>query len=137
MDWNDCKQKKLAKKITSDPELIKSLIHSSTNKNASQKTLVLTEITAVSKVSLAYDAVREKLEALAVKNGWKIYNHECYCSFLKEIINESELADMFDLLRKVRNDLNYYGKNISVADATARIEELETVLKKVEKLLEK
>jgi len=137
MDWNDCKQKKLAKKITSDPELIKSLIHSSTNKNASQKTLALTEITAVSKVSLAYDAVREKLEALAVKNGWKIYNHECYCSFLKEIIKESELADMFDLLRKVRNDLNYYGKSISTADATKRIAELETVLKKVGKLLEK
>ena len=34
------------------------------------------EETAVSKISLAYDSVRELLEAWALNAGFKIYNHQ-------------------------------------------------------------
>lgn len=54
---------------------------------------------------------------MAIKAGYKIYNHECYTYFLKEILNESIKGDEFDELRKIRNNINYYGKEISVKEA--------------------
>ena len=79
--------------------------------------------TAASKVSLAYDSLCEMLEALAIKKCYKIYNHECYCAFLKEIIKERVLGDRFDKIRKIRNDSNYYGEEITVEEAEAIISE--------------
>ena len=75
------------------------------------------DVTATSKFSLAYESLREALEALAIKKGYKIYNHECYTYFLKEIIRESEKSDEFDSIRKIRNAVNYYGKELKPKQA--------------------
>lgn len=78
----------------------------------SQEQLVLNAVTAGSKISLAYDALRELLEMLALQQGYKIYNHECYTTFLKEILLKSAWGDEFDELRRIRNAINYYGKAV-------------------------
>ncbi|MBI4143472.1 hypothetical protein HY487_01155 [Candidatus Woesearchaeota archaeon] len=117
-------KKRLVKRISIDNNLIKSLILSSAKKSKSQKRLELDDETAGSKVSLAYDALRELLEALAISKGYKIYNHECYTAFFKQVMNESELGDRFDKFRKIRNDINYYGKDISAAEAKPLIEDM-------------
>ncbi len=117
MDWKECLNNKTAKEINIDAGLISSLIKTSNNKLQSQKKLYMDEVTANSKISLAYDSLRELLEALAIKNGYKIYNHECYTSFLKEVIKNSNLGDEFDVIRKIRNDINYYGKEINIEEA--------------------
>jgi len=88
MDWQECNMKKMVKSISADEELLKSLLKTSENKIISAELLVLNDTTANSKISLAYDSLRELLEALALKNGFKIYNHECYTAFLKEILKE-------------------------------------------------
>ncbi len=112
MDWKECVNKRIVKDVKPDISLIESLIKSSRNKALSEEKLEMNEITAGSKLSLAYDALRELLEALALKKGFKVYNHECYCAFLKEILNESSKGDEFDEIRKIRNSVNYYGKEI-------------------------
>ena len=127
MDFNECIKKRIAKEVKEDKELIASLIKTSQNKFDSEKKLELSEVTSSSKISLLYDSLRELLEALAIKNGYKIYNHECYTYFLKEILNESIKGDEFDELRKIRNSINYYAKDISV-------EEAKDVLKRIIKL---
>ena len=124
MDFISCTRKRLVKRISVDNNLIKSLIQSSSKKLKSQKKLELDNDTAGSKVSLAYDALRELLEALAISEGYKIYNHECYTAFLKQIMKESELGDRFDKFRKIRNDINYYGKDISAAEVKPLIEKI-------------
>lgn len=129
MDFNECLKKRIAKEVKRDEELIKSLLKTSRNKLETEKKLELNEITSISKISLLYDSLREVLEALAIKRGYKIYNHECHTCFLKEIVNESSKGDEFDDLRKIRNGLNYYGKDIS-------IEEAKDVLKRIMKLRE-
>src|SRR3989339_280168 len=103
MDLIDCKKKQLVKEITPDNNLINSLVKSSDNKLVVQGLLELNDITAASKICLLYDALRELLEALAIKKGYKIYNHECFTYFLKEVMSESSLADSYDELRKLRN----------------------------------
>lgn len=131
MDFTSCMKKRLVKRIGKDNNLIKSLIQSSAKKAKSQKRLELDNETAGSKISLAYDAVRELLEALAISKGYKIYNHECYTALLKEIMNESELGDKFDKFRKIRNDINYYGKDISAEEAKPLLDEMTKYLEEL------
>lgn len=114
MDWRECCSKRIVKEVSLDNEMIESLIKTSKDKSLSEQKLEMSEITAVSKLSLAYDSLRELLEALALQKGYKIYNHECYTAFLKEILEEDENAEVFDEIRKIRNAVNYYGKPISV-----------------------
>jgi hypothetical protein len=131
MDFNECLKKKIAKKINPDLELIKSLKKSSWNKLDSAEKLELTEITAGSKISLLYDSLREILEAMAIAKGYKIYNHECYTCFLKEVLNESVKGDEFDELRKIRNGINYYAKEISVQETREVLNRMKRLRKEI------
>ncbi|MBS3170958.1 HEPN domain-containing protein [Candidatus Woesearchaeota archaeon] len=134
MDWTECKKKGFVKNIKLDLNLISALEKQSKNKLISSKMIELNETTTSSKVSLAYDSLRKLLEALAIKKGFKIYNHECYCSFLKEIIKDSLLGSHFDDLRIIRNKINYYGEDLSIEEAKQILKEIEEILNKVSKL---
>ena len=131
MDFRTCKMKDYVKPIKVDHNLLDSLVNSSSKKFQSQKRLDLDDTTAGSKISLAYDALRELLEALAISKGYKIYNHECYTSFLKEVMKESSLGDKFDSFRRIRNDINYYGKDISAEDSKHIINDMIAFVEKL------
>ena len=124
MDWEECKYKKFVKEIKADNNLVNSLIKSSNKKFISSERLELDETTASTKISIIYESLRELLEATAIAKGFKIYNHECFCSFLDEICNEKNLSKEFDRFRKIRNQINYYGKDIPVGDALILIKEI-------------
>lgn len=136
MDWIECKNKKIVKEVSQDEELISSLIKTSKDKLTSQKILPLKDSTISSKLSLSYDALRELLEALSLKKGFKIYNHECYTALLKEIIKDSLLGDRFDEIRKLRNAINYYGKQISLEGCKNNLEEIKNLIEEIKKHLE-
>lgn len=135
MDFAQCKRNGFVKQVSADYNLTESLKISSGKKMYSQKLLILNENTSTSKITLAYDALSELLEALAISRGYKIYNHECYTPFLKEIIKESGLGDKFDKFRKIRNDINYYGKDISVDYAEVIIKDIIKLVEEINKLL--
>ncbi|MFH0906220.1 MAG: hypothetical protein V1824_02700 [archaeon] len=134
MDFKECLKKRIAKEVKEDKELINSLLKTSKNKLESEQKLKLDEITASSKISLIYDSLREILEALAIKSGYKIYNHECYVYFLKEILNESFKADEFDELRKIRNNINYYAQDISIGEAKDVLERIKKLREEILKM---
>lgn len=136
MDWEECCTKRIAKSVKPDVEMIQALRKSSENKLHSERELSLSDITASSKLSLAYDSLRELLEALALTHGFKIYNHECYTAFLKEVMHTSDLGDDFDDLRKVRNDVNYYGKAISQEEATTFIQQIQDLRAQIVQMLD-
>jgi len=136
MDWKECFDKKIAKSVEPDEDLITSLKQTSENKLKSSEELIMNEINAGSKVSLSYDSLRELLEALTLKKGYKIYNHECYVAFLKEVMNESEKGDEFNDIRIVRNSINYYGKDISIEEANSIIERTKELRSFISKLLD-
>jgi hypothetical protein len=121
MDWTECNERRFVKKINSDENLVKSLVSSSRKRFESSERLNLDETTAASKVSLVYDSLRELLEALAIKKGFKIYNHECFSCFLYEICHEKLFSDEFDRFRKIRNQISYYGKDLPLNEAKAII----------------
>ena len=134
-DWKSCLDALTAKKVKPDDNMIKSLMKTSRNKLDSERQLVMSNVTAASKLSLAYDSLRELLEALSVKKGYKIYNHECYTAFLKEVLNQSDKGDEFDDIRKIRNAVNYYGKEITTEEALKTIERIRKLRNFVNNLL--
>jgi uncharacterized protein (UPF0332 family) len=135
MDWEECCGKRIVKDVKPDIELVASLKKSSGNKMESARQLLLSEVTAASKLSLAYDSLRELLEALALVNGYKVYNHECYGAFLAEVLHESSKGDSFDEIRKIRNTVNYYGAELSVEEAENIIMKIKALRKSVGILL--
>ena len=137
MNWDACVGSKASKKISPDTELASSLRKTSEKKNYSSNMLALLEETASSKISLSYDSVRELLEAISLENGYKIYNHVCYTAFLKEVLDENELAEEFDVLRVLRNDINYYGKEVSLIEAKDVLSKLNNIRKKLMKITKK
>lgn len=135
MDFKECIKKRIVKEVNQDENLINSLLKTSQNKLDSEDKLSLDEITSVSKISLLYDSLRELLEVLALKNGFKIYNHECYACFLKEKLNHSNLAEEFDDLRKIRNSINYYGKEVSIQEAKDVLGRIKVLRKEIFNLI--
>lgn len=127
MDWEECLDGLFVKQARRDDFLISSLLKSSSKKYESSRMLVLNETTASSKVILAYDSLRELLEALALSKEFKIYNHDCFCAFLKAILSESFVSGQFDKIRRVRNAINYYGKDISLDEAESLLVQIDEI----------
>ncbi len=135
MDWKECIKKRIIKNVKEDLNLI-----SSTRKIAEIKIKsaeAIPQELAIGKITLLYDALRESLEAIALERGYKVYNHECYSAFLKELLNLSQEGDMFDNLRKIRNGINYYGKEVSEEEAEKIIKDLYVLIKKFKDYKEK
>jgi len=131
MDWKECIDKRFVKDTKKDENLMNSLIKSSEKKLETNKQLKLNETTASTKVCIVYDSLREILEAFAIKKGFKIYNHECFCSFLNEICKEFYFSQEFDRFRRLRNQINYYGKDISINEAEIIIKEIILLRKRI------
>ena len=135
MDWDQCNKRKFVKKMQVDKELISSLIKCSEDKSFSASLLDLNERTYSSVIILYYDSLRELLEALAVKNQYKIYNHECYVYFLKEILIKEEFAETYNRIRKIRNSLVYYGQKLSLEETKIIIKDIKLLIERCKKLL--
>lgn len=131
MDWQECLQKRIVKDVKEDRNLIASTREIADIKIRSAE--VLPKEFSISKISLLYDALRETLESVALENGFKIYNHECYSAFLKEILHLPTEADLFDKLRKIRNGINYYGKNVQEEEAESIIRDLKQLIVRFKK----
>ncbi len=131
--WEDCIRKKLVKKVSLDKSLINSLMELSEDKENAQDSL--SDKFSESKVSLQYDSLRILLEVLTLTKGYKVYNHECYVYFLKNILNKSLLADDFNEFRKLRNSINYYGKRINNIDAEMIIKKMKSFIKEIRGLI--
>jgi hypothetical protein len=91
------------------------------------KTQKITNISA-RKITVAYyDSLRTILEAIALKKGYKVYEHEAYKFFLKEI-DEENIAEKFDRFRKIRNSINYYARAISIEESKELVEEIKIII---------
>jgi hypothetical protein len=113
MDLNECYRKGFVKKTRIDKELIISLTEMS---NANEKTIEranLDSITISSYVSMAYESLRQILEAICTLNGYKVLSHLCLGELLKTLIDDFDFNE-FDRMRYTRNGVNYYGVKVDL-----------------------
>ena len=127
MDWSECIKNRIVKDVKTDKYLIESTKNIAEIKIKSAK--ALPDELFIGKITLLYDALRELLECKALENGYKIYNHECYSAFLKEILDFSNEADLFDKLRKIRNGINYYGRMLDKDESDKVIKDLFSLIR--------
>lgn len=111
MDINECFRKGMIKKTEINEELIKSLIEMSDIKEMAVKTANLNNMNISAYVSLAYDSLREVLEAICVSKGYKVLSHICIGELLRDVLENFDY-DEFDRFRYIRNGINYYGTKI-------------------------
>jgi uncharacterized protein (UPF0332 family) len=111
MDIEECFQKGLIKKTEVDENLIKSLIEMSKIKEDAVRKAPVDNVNISAYVSLAYDSLREAMEAICIYKGYKVLSHICIGELLKNLFKEFEYEE-FDRLRWIRNSINYYGTKV-------------------------
>ncbi len=127
MSFQDFLDQQKARKSTPDMQLAKSLVKMSDVHIEVIKELDLTETSASTIMTTYYEALREIVEAIAAKQGYKVYSHEAFTHFLKEI-GENSIANKFDRFRKIRNNINYYGKQIDKASTEVNMKDIEKII---------
>ncbi|MDO8661583.1 MAG: hypothetical protein Q7K43_06855 [Candidatus Woesearchaeota archaeon] len=137
LDWEGCKQARIAKPVVANHEQIASIIETARKKEQTTLLLPVNETTKETIITLWYDVLRELLEALALSAGYKIYNHECYTPFLRTVIKDENFAHAFDSLRLLRNRIQYYGKDVLLMDAEATVINARELIKTTRTLLRK
>lgn len=129
MDWQECCNKRIVKETREDKNKVFAMRRIALRKFEATKKLPLEYYE--SSISLLYDTLRIFLEIIALKKGYKIYNHECYEAFLKEILNKSEIAEEFKKVRIIRNALNYYGKELNFEEGKETINKLKILIQEL------
>ncbi|MCD6464407.1 hypothetical protein J7L02_02690 [Candidatus Woesearchaeota archaeon] len=130
MDLDECFRKGLIKKKRVDEELVKSLIEMSNIKEEAVKTANINARNISAYVSLAYDSLREVLEALCVLKGYKVVSHICIGELLKNILEDFDYEE-FDRLRWIRNSINYYGEKVDFEQGRNIIKKVFKIKKKI------
>jgi len=111
MDLEECFQKGLIKKTEIDTGLTKSLIEMSKIKENAVRKASIDDVNISAYVSLAYDSLREALEAICISKGYKVLSHICIGELLKKLFKDFEYEEL-DRLRWIRNGINYYGTKV-------------------------
>ncbi|MCX6749473.1 MAG: hypothetical protein NTW17_01870 [Candidatus Pacearchaeota archaeon] len=113
MDLDDCYKKEFIKKTRINTSLISSLIEMSAVNEKTVKEAKISEINISSYIVLAYESLREILEAICISKGYKVLSHACLGELLKELIKDFDFNE-FDRLRYARNGVNYYGTKVEL-----------------------
>jgi hypothetical protein len=113
-----------------DAVLAKSLILIVQNDMKFLATIKIDSLSARKMMTNYYDVLRSVLEAMAALEGYKVYSHEAFTFFLKEK-GEEVCAGKFDRFRKIRNRINYYGKDISPREVEEHIEGMKQMIQKL------
>jgi len=120
-------QRGQVKKSSPDISLSKSLVKTAKNDLEFLDSLRISPISARKIMSNYYDVLRSILEAISALDGYKIYSHEAFTYFLAEK-GENLISKKFDRFRKIRNQINYYGKDISVEEVKENIKEVKGLI---------
>ncbi len=117
-------------KGTKDLQKSNALIKMSDQCFKTVEKIEVNEVSASIVLAMTYESLRELLEAMCLKEGYKVYSHEAYTAYLKKI-NEIEIAEKFDRFRKLRNGVNYYRETVSKEVTVNAIKEISVMNKKL------
>ncbi|MEM3374777.1 MAG: hypothetical protein QXE31_06215 [Candidatus Woesearchaeota archaeon] len=84
-----------------------------------------------------YEAIRELLDAILLKNNLKSYSHQANISYAKEkkILNQKD-SIILDELRDKRNKSKYYGFSFEIKELIEKINEAKRIYNLILKYIE-
>ena len=135
MFFEKAMQRGEARKIDKDPLRAKSLIKSAEDALLSAKELSLKEHNYKAIIRELYESLRQYAEAIGYLQGYKFSTHEVITIFLKEIVKEEAISLKFDRYRKLRNGINYYGRDVSKETVEKALHEIPELMAQIKKRL--
>jgi len=124
------------KKVPIDKIMAKSLLLSGDEALYAAQKLPLEQGTAKAILRELYEGLRQHCEAIGYFRGYKFRSHEAITYFIEEVLHDTALAARFDRYRKLRNGINYYGKDVSLETVKEALQEIPEIVKKLRKQIE-
>ncbi len=111
------------RKRSLDKEKVKSIIESSTTNMTIVKTILLTEHSAILIFRETYESIRQLGDAQWWLQGYEPRNHEISMEILREMdIKEKTKLNHLGRFKSIRNDANYRGFKVTIAQAKEILE---------------
>jgi len=132
MDINEHVKNGTVKKTIQSTELVRSLLSMANIKEQTVMTVTLTEFNISAYIPMAYDALREVLDALCILNGYKPQSH-IHTGEIAKLLHPQFDFITFDRFRYARNRINYYGEKVEFEQKILQMKK--EVEKKVKTLL--
>ena len=132
--WEDCINSGSSIRVTADTNKAKSLL------NVADGRILFLEKINIDKnngnyiFEGYYTSVLETLQAIVIKNGYKVNNHVCLGFFLRDELKSSKWFSIYDDLRYKRNSLVYYGKGMELKVVKESIEKSKLLIKELKKI---
>lgn len=130
MNFADFLKNKKVIKGRPDLQKSKALVKMSAQTLSIVQKIEMTPASASLVLSQCYECLRQILEAIALKEGYKVYSHEAFTYYLIAL-EEHTFSEHFDRLRKLRNGINYYGKAVSKEVSESALEQVNRLIKEL------
>ena len=130
MELSECERKGFIKKAVPSISLVKSLLEISETKQIAMSSAKIDETTINAYLPMAYDSLREILEALCTLHGYKVTNHVCLGELLRKLESDFDYTS-FDRFRYIRNGINYYGRRIDFTQGKEIISKINAMRKNI------
>jgi len=126
------------RKRSLDKEKVKSMIESSTMNMTIVKTIPLTEQSAILIFRESYESIRQLGDAQWWLSGYEPRNHEISMDILREMdIKEKVRLYHLNRFKNIRNDTNYRGFKVTMAQAKEIVEFWDACSQEIILLLQK
>ena len=135
MNFEEQLKKGNIKKIPKDDLRFRSLFKTSEESLLAIKMIPLNEISSKTIMRELYEALREFVECIGFFHGYKFSNHISMVDFLNDFLKENLISIKFNRYRRIRNDINYYGKNIDIETTKKAMIEIPEMIDKLKKHL--
>ena len=134
-DWEECLIENAVVTKSIDNQKVKSLIKVSYGRieYLNKQELLESDINYI--FEGYYTSILELLHSITIYKGFKVKNHICLGYYLRDVLNESQLFNLFDDLRYKRNSLVYYGKGMDFDIAKDAIKKSKELLNKLDTLI--
>ncbi len=132
MDLDECQRREFIKLSFPNKSKALSLIEVSDIKEETVNGAKIDEKSVNAYLPLAYDSLRETLEAFCLLKGYNVTNHICLGELLKNLMPEFDFVS-FDRFRYARNGINYYGKKVDLQQGKDMINNIFIMKNKVKR----
>jgi len=123
---------------TPNPDQAESLMEKADKRLSYIQEREITEENASLILEDAYEAMREAVDSLLVKEGYKSYSHEASISFAEhELEMNPPRVNRFNQYRKLRNDSKYRGEKVTVQQSRNCLELAREIIPELKKRLER
>lgn len=123
-NFEGCIKEKKVKRVPINKIRAKSLVKSSEEAIQTAKLLLLKETSLKTIFRELYEGFRECCDAIGYLKGYKFFDHISITYFLQDILKQKVLAMKFDRFRKLRNGINYYGRDVDVSTVKEALKEI-------------